>query len=103
MGKIIKVSDDIFDKQLEQLPKEVTFCKKCVISNQRPRIRWGLKEDGGCSACDYGHEKDNEIDWDEKGRAWVIETRDYPNELNRRTGSGQNQNTRRHEWRRQGR
>ena len=22
-----------------------------------------------------------EIDWDEKGRAWVIETRDYPNEL----------------------
>ena len=22
-----------------------------------------------------------EIDWDERGRAWVIETRDYPNEL----------------------
>ena len=68
MGKIIKVSDEIFDKQLEQLPKEVTFCKKCVISNQRPRIRWGMKEDGVCSACDYAYEKDNEIDWDERER-----------------------------------
>ena len=35
MGKIIKVSDEIYDKQLEGLPKEVTFYKKCVISNMK--------------------------------------------------------------------
>ena len=27
-----------FDKQIEKLPKEVIWCKKCTISNQRPRI-----------------------------------------------------------------
>ena len=64
MGKIIKVSDEIYDKQLKVLPKETKFCKKCVISNQRPRIRWDVKEKGVCSACDYAYEKDNEIDWD---------------------------------------
>ena len=31
MGKIIKVSDEIFDKQLEQLPKEVTFVKNVLF------------------------------------------------------------------------
>ena len=26
------------EKQLRIQPKEVQFCKKCVVSNQRPRI-----------------------------------------------------------------
>ena len=59
MGKIIKVSDDIFDKQLEQLPREVTFCKKCVISNQRPSSTVEFKNTKG--------EIKKVINFDEKG------------------------------------
>ena len=33
------------------LPREVKFCKKCVISNQRPRIVFD--NEGICSACRY--------------------------------------------------
>ena len=33
------------------LPKDVKFCKKCVISNQRPRIVFD--NEGVCSACRY--------------------------------------------------
>lgn len=44
-----------------KLPKEVKFCKKCTISNQRPRITFD--ENGVCSACNYAEYK-NKIDWD---------------------------------------
>jgi len=50
------------DKQLGKLPGEVKFCKKCVVSNQRPRITFD--EHGVCSACRYAEEKDKGIDWD---------------------------------------
>ena len=33
------------------LPTDVQFCKKCVISNQRPRIV--IHDNGVCSACNY--------------------------------------------------
>tara|TARA_Y100000389_G_C17400688_1_gene485151 strand:- start:122 stop:1282 length:1161 start_codon:yes stop_codon:yes gene_type:complete len=33
------------------LPEKVIFCKKCVISNQRPKIVFD--EEGVCSACRY--------------------------------------------------
>ena len=46
MGKIIKVSDDIFDKQLEQLPKEVTFCNFKPASEDKMGI-----ERGWCLFC----------------------------------------------------
>ena len=68
MSKFIKATDDILDKQLDVLPKDVKFCNKCVISNQRPRIEWDQKIKGQCSACDYAYEKDNEIDWDARER-----------------------------------
>lgn len=42
------------------LPNEVKFCKKCTISNQRPRITFD--ENGVCSACNYAEYK-NKIDW----------------------------------------
>ena len=58
------------------LPKEVKFCKKCVISNQRPSSTVEFKnekgekkqvinfnEDGVCSACVYHEEKETGIDW----------------------------------------
>lgn len=43
------------------LPEEVKFCKKCTVSNQRPRITFD--EDGVCSACNYAEYKRNQIDW----------------------------------------
>lgn len=49
------------DKQLDIQPKEVKFCTRCVVSNQRPRIIFNEK--GECSACDYAWRKHNIIDW----------------------------------------
>lgn len=43
------------------LPSEVKFCKKCTISNQRPRITFD--ENGVCSACIFAEYKKNEFDW----------------------------------------
>lgn len=51
----------ILDKQLEKLPKKVIFCKRCVVSNQRPRII--LDKEGVCSACRWHEEKHQAIDW----------------------------------------
>ena len=61
------------------LPHEVVFCKKCVISNQRPcshpefkhtRERAGAKymhidDDGICDAC-KNHEIKEQTDWDSR-------------------------------------
>jgi len=44
------------------LPNEVKFCKKCTVSNQRPRIIFD--EDGVCSACNYAEFKRAKINWD---------------------------------------
>ena len=46
------------------LPTDVVFCKKCVISNQRPRI--SFNESGVCSACQEAERKENDIDWDDR-------------------------------------
>ena len=48
------------DRQIVHLPSEVRFCKKCVISNQRPRIVFD--EEGVCSACRFAERK-AQIDW----------------------------------------
>ena len=61
------------------LPKEVKFCKKCVISNQRPTstIEFEHTEDsskntihfdsfGICDACRLAEEKRKNIDWKER-------------------------------------
>ncbi len=52
---------NIRDTQLAKSPKDVFYCKKCVVSNQRPRITFN--KDGVCSACEYAHEKHHVIDW----------------------------------------
>jgi N-acetyl sugar amidotransferase len=49
------------EKQVLNLPKEVKFCKKCVVSNQRPRIIFD--GNGVCSACHFAYRKHNLIDW----------------------------------------
>jgi N-acetyl sugar amidotransferase len=63
------------------LPKKVIFCKKCVLSNQRPssvpefqhkKDRKGAKylnidlKTGICDACKVAEQKDNKIDWNKR-------------------------------------
>jgi N-acetyl sugar amidotransferase len=43
------------------LPEEVRYCKKCVMSNQRPRIVFD--DEGVCNACRYWERKDKDINW----------------------------------------
>ncbi|MBI2500897.1 MAG: N-acetyl sugar amidotransferase, partial [Deltaproteobacteria bacterium] len=62
MSKIIKVTDEIKDGQLPKLPKEIKFCSRCVVSNQRPRI--GFDENNVCSACHWAYEKQSLVNWD---------------------------------------
>ncbi|MBI3554729.1 MAG: N-acetyl sugar amidotransferase [Deltaproteobacteria bacterium] len=40
---------------------EVKYCKKCVVSNQRPRIEFN--SDGVCAPCLYAEQKQRSIDW----------------------------------------
>ena len=49
-------------KELYNLPEKVVHCKKCVVSNQRPRITFDAH--GVCSACNFAEEKNKKIDWD---------------------------------------
>ncbi|MBI3616075.1 MAG: N-acetyl sugar amidotransferase [Candidatus Omnitrophica bacterium] len=49
------------EKQLLTQPQEVKFCRRCVVSNQRPRIRFD--EEGVCSACRFAYEKYHVVDW----------------------------------------
>ena len=46
--------------KLYNLPEEVKFCKKCTISNQRPRI--SFDEKGICSACNFADFKKS-LNW----------------------------------------
>jgi N-acetyl sugar amidotransferase len=43
------------------LPTEVKYCRKCVMSNQRPRITFD--EEGVCSACRFNEYKERVVDW----------------------------------------
>ncbi len=53
-------------REMYLLPEEITFCKRCTISNQRPRITFN--SDGVCSACTYAEYKKTQIDWSERER-----------------------------------
>jgi len=46
---------------LYDLPQEIVFCKRCTISNQRPRITFDAE--GICSACRFQEYKRHKIDW----------------------------------------
>ena len=47
--------------ELYKLPKDVKFCRKCTISNQRPRIKFD--DNGVCSACNFAEYKQANVDW----------------------------------------
>ncbi len=51
------------------LPPEIRFCKKCTVSNQRPRITFD--EHGVCSACNYAEYKRTKIDWVQREKELV--------------------------------
>lgn len=63
------------------LPEEVVFCKRCVISNQRPnsaveythtkdskKKTINFDDEGICDACRFAEKKQGTIDWDERER-----------------------------------
>lgn len=62
------------------LPKEVQYCSRCVISNQRPQSAREYEhtsatskstigfEGGICDACRYADQKQSEINWNERDR-----------------------------------
>ena len=66
------------------LPSEVKFCKRCVISNQRPnssdefrhtgtsaKVAIHFDEDGICDACRLAEDKQGAIDWKERERELI--------------------------------
>lgn len=69
------------------LPAKVKFCKKCVISNQRPNSTVEFKntkgrnahketidfdKNGICSACRFAEYKENKIDWTKRGKELIV-------------------------------
>jgi N-acetyl sugar amidotransferase len=69
-------------KALFGLPEHVLFCKKCVISNQRPsstvefkhkadekKATIGFDEHGICDACKFQDTKESQIDWNKRDDA----------------------------------
>lgn len=66
-------------KVLYGLPNKVCYCKKCVVSNQRPNSAFeyanikGAKketinfdENGVCDACNYAEKKNSFINWEDR-------------------------------------
>ncbi len=73
-----KQSKDESREAFYGLPEDVQFCKRCVVSNQRPasavefkhtqeskKTTMNLDEEGVCDACRVAEQKEK-IDWDEK-------------------------------------
>ncbi len=54
---------ETLDYELLKERKKVKFCKKCVLSNQRPRTEFD--NNGVCSACNY-KERKKTIDWEQR-------------------------------------
>lgn len=61
------------------LPSKVFFCKKCLMSNQKPhsvnetthtssskKTTLGFDDDGVCDACRYAEAKEKKINWDKR-------------------------------------
>lgn len=70
---------DRSEEALYGLPREIRFCKSCVISNQRPnsvpeykhtsesrKTTIHLDEEGVCDACRFAQKKRSVIDWQER-------------------------------------
>lgn len=60
-----KLKRSNLEKQVQVLPKEIKFCNKCLISNQRPRMVFD--DHGVCSACNNRSYLENSVDWKKRG------------------------------------
>jgi N-acetyl sugar amidotransferase len=71
--------DNLSPQALYGLPKDVKYCKKCVISNQRPnsaveydhteksqKKTINFDENGVCDACNFAERKRTQIDWSDR-------------------------------------
>jgi len=56
--------------KIYNLPKQVLFCKRCTISNQRPRITFD--KNNICSACNFSDYKKNKVDWSIREKELII-------------------------------
>ena len=78
----IKINDALSVKY--GLPENVKFCRKCVLSNQRPnptqefkfkksskKSTTGFDRNGVCYACKFAEYKENIIDWDEREKELI--------------------------------
>jgi N-acetyl sugar amidotransferase len=87
---------DLSPEVLYGLPSSVHYCRKCVISNQRPNSAIEYKhtkdskkstihfdENGVCDACNYAERKRREIDWIGRDR----ELRDLCDKYRKHDGS----------------
>ncbi len=52
------------EKQVHKLPSAIQWCKKCVMSNQRPRVIFD--NNGVCSGCHNSEYKNTKINWDHR-------------------------------------
>jgi N-acetyl sugar amidotransferase len=90
------LKESINSKAFYGLPKEVLFCKKCLISNQRPNsaVEYshiiGSKKatihfdaNGICDACNFTERKRSTINWEERDK----ELRDLCNQHRKNDGS----------------
>jgi len=87
MNRMTAVLNDVHVETAEPLqakyglPREVIFCKRCVISNQRPSSVVEFKntgtepkptiqfdEEGVCNACRFADMKEHKIDWEKRER-----------------------------------
>ena len=50
--------------ELYNLPPDVKYCKRCALSNQRPRTVFD--NEGICAACRFSDHKNNVIDWSKR-------------------------------------
>ena len=56
------------EKQIGKLPKKVQWCKRCLMSNQRPRIIFD--KDGVCSGCLHNNYK-QKVNWNEREKELI--------------------------------
>ena len=52
------------EQQVPDLPHEVKWCSKCVVSNQKPRVVFD--NEGICSGCNNTYYKNHVIDWEKR-------------------------------------
>ena len=71
--------ENLSPQALYGLPRDVKYCKKCVISNQRPnsaveydhteksqKKTINFDENGICDACNFAERKRTQIDWSDR-------------------------------------